>query len=493
MDPRLAQLKIRILKDSDRSFVREHAFHQDVVSIGREAEGNLVHLPDNDRVVSKKHARIERKDGAYVVVDLHSTNATYLNENRLDPDRPYPLAHGDRVKIGEFVLEVILPQSPPPVVEAPTQHRTVAKAEQKIAATVPPVPSPVTAPAEQVPARDGRVQELEIRIAGLARDNERLRADMKKQQEAVAGMEQEAGRLRGEAQRLQAQASRVDGLEKETSRLRQENERINAQAARVPALEKDLLAARGESASLKESVARLRTLEEDEKRQREENSRLHDLVETLQSAQGPEVAEKIAQLQGSGTRERERMHAVLDVLLGTMLKLVRGRENFRREFLSTTIIQRSDSRPLYEGTTDEAKQFLLDAGISDQHAKDRAEMLSFATRDVLVHMVGLLDGYRRSVEEGSKRLLQKIDPETTRQSLKAMSLKLGSVKIPYKYLPVFFEWQLLQQFRKKYRDVQEEDRGVIEKRDFRPGFIKGYESQGRIDPSPERDQRSSRR
>ena len=54
-----------------------------------------------DDAVSRRHAEVRRHDGAYFLVDTMSTNGTLLNGEKLDPYKEYPLAHGDRIRIGD--------------------------------------------------------------------------------------------------------------------------------------------------------------------------------------------------------------------------------------------------------------------------------------------------------------------------------------------------------------------------------------------------------
>lgn len=77
----------------------------DTIAVGRGADNDLV-LPDPDRVLSKRHCIVERRDESYVVTDV-STNGTFLN---YQPDRldaaPTPLKTGDVILVGEFELVV---------------------------------------------------------------------------------------------------------------------------------------------------------------------------------------------------------------------------------------------------------------------------------------------------------------------------------------------------------------------------------------------------
>jgi len=77
-------------------------FDRSEVTIGR-IQGNDVVLPKSN--ISKKHARIVRNDGGFVVIDSKSTNGTYVNGKRIEA--PYDLKHGDRVYVGDFIIEVM--------------------------------------------------------------------------------------------------------------------------------------------------------------------------------------------------------------------------------------------------------------------------------------------------------------------------------------------------------------------------------------------------
>jgi pSer/pThr/pTyr-binding forkhead associated (FHA) protein len=71
--------------------------------IGR-SEG--CHLrPASDRI-SRKHCIIRRQEGRVTVVDLKSTNHTYVNEEQVNGERE--LKNGDRLKVGNLEFEVQL-------------------------------------------------------------------------------------------------------------------------------------------------------------------------------------------------------------------------------------------------------------------------------------------------------------------------------------------------------------------------------------------------
>ena len=73
------------------------------VTIGR-APGCSVPLSD-DTYASQLHARIYVREGQPFVEDLGSTNGTFLNRDRLTTTMP--LRKGDRLQVGQTVLEVV--------------------------------------------------------------------------------------------------------------------------------------------------------------------------------------------------------------------------------------------------------------------------------------------------------------------------------------------------------------------------------------------------
>ena len=57
--------------------------------------------------LSRRHAVIRRTEQGYELVDLGSVNGTWLNDQRLTPHEPYPLASGSHVRLGRMRLFVL--------------------------------------------------------------------------------------------------------------------------------------------------------------------------------------------------------------------------------------------------------------------------------------------------------------------------------------------------------------------------------------------------
>ncbi len=76
---------------------------QPALIIGRGKDSDIVLLEQD---VSREHARLQRGSQGWTLVDLGTTNGTFVNGMRLPPQDPYLLRPGDRIIIGSSVLAV---------------------------------------------------------------------------------------------------------------------------------------------------------------------------------------------------------------------------------------------------------------------------------------------------------------------------------------------------------------------------------------------------
>ncbi len=131
-----------------------------IVNIGRADYNDLV-IPDES--VSTSHAKLQRREGVWVLVDLESTNGTFVDGERIKADTP--IAPGTMVRFGDTqlvfeptddaigvakgggtkVLESLKVPPPPP---AASESSTPTAPPQP-----PPAPRPAPAPAPAPAAR----------------------------------------------------------------------------------------------------------------------------------------------------------------------------------------------------------------------------------------------------------------------------------------------------------------------------------------------------
>ena len=109
-------------------------------AIGRSADNTLV-LDDPSKYISRVHARVLAQGGAFVLEDLGS-NPSIVNDRPLGKGSQVALGHGDRVVIGDYLLQAVLEAAPmhPVLAPAPVNDAALPLFEP------PPPPAPVQLP-----------------------------------------------------------------------------------------------------------------------------------------------------------------------------------------------------------------------------------------------------------------------------------------------------------------------------------------------------------
>jgi diguanylate cyclase (GGDEF)-like protein len=82
---------------------RRYVLENDTITLGRGRDNDIV-LPSD--CVSRRHARLERRSGNLFVVDLASTNGTFINDDD-HTVRERQLQRGDRLKIGDTIFKYL--------------------------------------------------------------------------------------------------------------------------------------------------------------------------------------------------------------------------------------------------------------------------------------------------------------------------------------------------------------------------------------------------
>lgn len=121
-------------------------FDKPEVTIGR-VQGNDIILPKGN--VSKRHSRIVLKDGKFIIVDLKSTNGTYVNGRKITS--PLVVKNSDKIYIGDFILAIEEAGAAAPAEEAapPSRPRTQPPAQS---APPPPPRRPIEEEQDEPPA-----------------------------------------------------------------------------------------------------------------------------------------------------------------------------------------------------------------------------------------------------------------------------------------------------------------------------------------------------
>ena len=87
---------LHVLQGPDKG--RTYQTPDEPAVIGRSSD--QIHL--SDHTASRRHAEIRPDNGSWLLVDLNSSNGTYLNGQRVVS--PTVLRHGDQIKVGSTLL-----------------------------------------------------------------------------------------------------------------------------------------------------------------------------------------------------------------------------------------------------------------------------------------------------------------------------------------------------------------------------------------------------
>jgi pSer/pThr/pTyr-binding forkhead associated (FHA) protein len=86
--------KLKIILPDHQEHI--HEVHEDLVTIGRLPDNSL---PLEDASVSSHHAQLKHEGGEYKLVDLDSTNGTFVNDQQITT---VTLRNGDAIRFGKI-------------------------------------------------------------------------------------------------------------------------------------------------------------------------------------------------------------------------------------------------------------------------------------------------------------------------------------------------------------------------------------------------------
>jgi len=86
-----------------RRLGKRHVLVNDLLTIGRDRENDIVLDSDS---VSRRHCKIEYRKHHLFVVDLESTNGTFVNDDS-EPVTAMQLRRGDQIKVGDTIFKYL--------------------------------------------------------------------------------------------------------------------------------------------------------------------------------------------------------------------------------------------------------------------------------------------------------------------------------------------------------------------------------------------------
>lgn len=398
------KLKIIVTKMNEPSYSQNLEIDKFPVIIGREDKNEIV-LQDVKKVISRNHAKILESDGLLQLVDLGSANHTYLNDQKILPSEEYALKSGDKIKIGEYELDV----------EMFFDRDTRTFDDQKTMIFDSPFANEITNFAEEL-----RKLSDKFLIDNSPGKEEMLRFSI---MQTLGNMENNA------AAKIISEFFAHKFLD-----------RIDT----------------GVSEEIKSS------------------GYPHNISEPVQpNIEKTSKSEFTSSLQSSTNYSfSSHFSTTVDIMLDNLIKLIQGFLQFRQEFFGVTIYH-----TIPTGSLKEIKEYLFNPDISTEEQNKRITLIKEEAQKLFAHQIGLLEGYRISVTEGSQALLQSLDPELLE---KEAERKQGGGMA--NLLPYSKKLKTLEMINESYKKFMS-DPYHLEKKFFRPAFIKGYQKRisGRTD------------
>lgn len=387
-------LKILIAKNSEILSSQEFEMNKFPIFMGRDSK-NDVFLEDHFKVISRKHAQIIQRDNLFYLLDLGSQNFTYLNSQRLQPDEEILLHDSDKIKVGDYELEIQISQEEPAPNIGDTGEKTMVFA----------------APFEE--ELSSISENLKSIFQKFSEDNSQMKNEMLR----FSLMQKFNNMDKNDVNKIFAEYFNERFLEKKFS-----NEIEN-----------------------------------------KPNKSFDESPNQIWSQ-----SDFSAQESKSAYSFSSHFSNITDVLLDSFTKLLLGCLQFKQEFFGVTMYQILPAENL-----NELKEYLFDPSISSEEEKKRLSLLKDESQKLLAHQVGLLEGYKISIIEGTKGLLQNLDPEGLAKEETTGEQKnsfLEKNKI-FSFVRKAKAFDAVKKIYAKYFS----DPYHIEKKFFRPAFMKGYQ------------------
>lgn len=202
---------IHTTPDAPDAEPQERFFEQEEITIGRDSASVLQLFDPQTMRVSRDHARIERRDGVYYLTDVKSRNGTYLNDEKLPAEQPYPLQEGDWIKIGDFALQFF-----PPHLEMPAAAYAPAVSIK--------APTDLSKPDENTQRIQKELTALHDRVQTMTVERDQLLARLREAENMIQKLTDANKRLQTivvrAADPAEAAQSKLHALETENRRLK---------------------------------------------------------------------------------------------------------------------------------------------------------------------------------------------------------------------------------------------------------------------------------
>ena len=92
--------------------------------------------------------------------------------------------------------------------------------------------------------------------------------------------------------------------------------------------------------------------------------------------------------------------------------------------------------------------------------------------DLMVHQAALLEAYQMATQQGSRAILDSLDPELLRNQVEGGKVRVGPLTLPVRFPPVLMQ-AVWEAFLRRFAELRRLDAADFE-RFYRDGFRDGY-------------------
>ena len=155
----------------------------------------------------------------------------------------------------------------------------------------------------------------------------------------------------------------------------------------------------------------------------------------------------------------------MSLLLNAITKLLKSYVVFQNKFFKITF---------HQEVFEFLKKYLSSTFLSKEDCEQNLNQLQHIIQKVFNHQLGLLEGYKVSVQNGTSELLKMLDPGEIEDRLREKKIQIGPIHIPYSFMPFLIKYKVYNEMNKKYNDYRN-DLDSVEKKFYRPSFKNGYD------------------
>ena len=420
---------------SDQSFPKTLEFQEDqrVFTIGRSASCS-VKLLEPDQLVSRDHARVERRINDWILTDRGSVNGTVLNGNRLEPFKEYPLNGEDAIEIANvFFMKCSFSYAEPSTKDS-RDDREKIRPEQSIEEST------------ENPNDRGRESFIPENVAAsTVRQLARLYWD----KERVLPTERGSLITQIITKALHENQNKAEAL-------------LDSILARFPlpnfsmVVKKEILP--------QEKVRRSRL------GKTQETTAYPGIMKVL--SKYTEDIDELSEKEVS--RAIERINNVLSVFIEGLASAIRDRRRFERQLeVDVTWLLSPKQNPLmfYE-ETDKIGQYLFSMQDNEQFPDEPVSNLKETFSALTLHQLGKVKGF----QEGLQAFLNELAPENFERIAWETPIRVGPISLPRRGPGIvdFTAWKI---FKNKHRELADKDNlEKIWEDLLAPAMAKGYEN-----------------